>query len=370
MTKEVSVNIVIERNGMPKRPIKVVVCYSRAGAPSDDHSDILNRFDCLGVPVKVQFHPYEETADSRSLRGAATGSIVARSMIAPPDRALCCALRDANVVLALDLPFGMEKLAPRLAWVQAASAGVDHLMATGLERTSVRVTTAAGIGASSIAEFVMGRIVAHWKHFAHFERQQRQHRWEPMYGRSLSGSSIAIIGLGSIGNSIARRAHSWEMRVLASRRTASTDQIPFVDRFYDVSEWPAMLAEADAAVLCLPASSQTLHLFDRSLFSAMKEGSFFCNVARGSLVDERALRDALLSGHLSGAAIDVAEQEPLSPDSPLWDVPNLMISPHSAVSLDRYVENLWDLFFDNMRRFVAGIPLRNLHQTGRNIDRP
>jgi phosphoglycerate dehydrogenase-like enzyme len=147
--------------------------------------------------------------------------------------------------------------------------------------------------------------------------------------------------------------------VLAVRRTAGTasdaaDEIVGTDRLRDV------LARSDAVVLSAPSTPATRDLFDPDAFAAMKKGAVFCNVARGALVDEAALVDALASGQLGAAIIDVSKQEPLPPDSPLWDAPNLLYSPHSAASPEKYVERLFDLFEDNLARFIRGEQMRNV----------
>jgi phosphoglycerate dehydrogenase-like enzyme len=150
------------------------------------------------------------------------------------------------------------------------------------------------------------------------------------------------------------------MRVLANRRTLPpAGKHPVVDQFFSVNQLSALLAESDAVVLCAPETPETRLMFDRDAFAAMKRGAYFCNVARGSLVDEAALIEALTSGHLSAASIDVTTTEPLPQGDPLWTAPNLSISPNSAASVEKYFQNVWQLFRENMQRYLAGEELVN-----------
>jgi phosphoglycerate dehydrogenase-like enzyme len=151
------------------------------------------------------------------------------------------------------------------------------------------------------------------------------------------------------------------MRVLAARRRpGAEDRPPVVDELVGPERLHEVLSRVDAVVVCAPATPDTHDLFDAAAFAAMRPGAVFCNVARGSLVDEAALLDSLRSGHLGAAVLDVTQQEPLPADSPLWDTPNLRLSPHSSASLDHYVESVFELFADNLDRYVRGDPLRNV----------
>lgn len=342
--------------------INVCVCLSRASdrrSTAEQQADF-DRFQALGPKINFEFAEYIDSEEVRAMRGLPEQAHHARDKVQPPSPALRAALAKADVVLGIDLPFDMDVLAPNLKWVQSFAAGVGQLMSSGIEKQGVLVSTGAGLAANPIAEFVIGRILAHWKLFTVFDRQQRDHSWQPAYGRNLAGSTLAVVGFGAIGEAVARRAHALGMHVLATRRNLPEQPVPIVDRFFPTAELKTMLAEADAVVLCAPGSAETHGMFNAETFAAMKKGAYFCNVARGVLVDEPALIEALVSGQLGGAAIDVTVQEPLPADDPLWDAPNLSISPHSAVSLDRYSHDAWALFLENMGRFVDGKPLKNL----------
>jgi phosphoglycerate dehydrogenase-like enzyme len=242
--------------------------------------------------------------------------------------------------------------------VQAISAGVDHY--GDCRWDGVTVTTAAGVSADPIAEFVMARLLAEWKRLDVMDAQQHRHEWRSAFGRVVEGSTLLVVGLGAIGTAVATRAQAFGMRVLAVRRRADAPVPAPVEAVHPPDRLHRLLGEADAVVVCAPATRETQGLFDAAAFAAMRRGAWFCNVARGSLVDEEALVDALGSGQIGAAALDVTRQEPLPEDSPLWDVPRLRLSPHSAASPERYVDLLVDLFADNLRRHALGEPLRNL----------
>jgi phosphoglycerate dehydrogenase-like enzyme len=144
------------------------------------------------------------------------------------------------------------------------------------------------------------------------------------------------------------------------RRNVSAGGPPYIDALYSPDQLHELLALCDAVVLSAPSTAETNDLFDTAAFAAMKPGAVFVNVARGALVDEDALIEALRSGHLGYACLDVQKQEPLPPGSPLWDAPRLQLSPHSAAAIERYLENLYDLFADNLGRYVRDEPLRNI----------
>ena len=271
------------------------------------------------------------------------------------------------VALLLTLPvfagemLGMLPGAPRLEWVQGIGAGVEQFAKAGVLRDRVIVTNASGLSAPSMAEFVMGRLLQIWKRLREIEDHQRAHRYLQTYGRTFSGSTIGIVGMGSIGRAVAERARAFGARVLAMKRSDPTpEESVLADRFYRVAELAEMLAECDAVVLAAPATAETRHLIDADALSALRPGAVLVNVARGSLVDERALAQALRSGHLAAAALDVFEEEPLPAESELWDLPTAYLSAHSSVSTDRYIDDVFDLFEENLTRYIAGEALRNV----------
>ncbi|MFE9566515.1 D-2-hydroxyacid dehydrogenase [Streptomyces sp. NPDC006487] len=267
-------------------------------------------------------------------------------------------VRDLDVVVALSLPSDVLRIAPRLRWVQSVGAGVGGLVSRDVTAAGIRVTSASGVNAVAVAEFAFARVLAHFKRFDELRRLQAEHRWSPCHGTQLAGKTLGVLGFGAIGVEVALRARAFGMSVTAVRRRVDRPS-PHADRVYGPHETHAMLAECDAVVAALPESAATAEVMDADAFAAMRPGAFFCNVGRGSAVVEQAMAAALRSGHLGGAAIDVARREPLPTDDPLWDVPRLVISPHSATAADAHFAGLYGLLRDNLARFLSGRPLIN-----------
>jgi phosphoglycerate dehydrogenase-like enzyme len=197
-----------------------------------------------------------------------------------------------------------------------------------------------------------------YKRLDEHAEQQRAHVWQEAMGALLQGRTAVIVGLGAIGTAVATRLRAFGVHVIGVRRTPGVASD--VDELVGPDQLHATLGRAHIVVVAAPGTAANENMFDATAFAAMRSGSLFVNVARGLLVDEDALVDALRSGHLRAAAIDVAREEPLPSDSPLWDTPNLAISPHSSASAERYLERVGELFYDNLARYVAGEELRNV----------
>ncbi len=311
---------------------------------------------------------YTESEQLRTQRGAKPNGDY---------RQLCPELtqqqRDAfgrvEIALAMDLPFDVSTVAPNLRWVQGMGAGASQLMSAGLGPAGIRLTNAAGVNAVSISEFVLARLLQQWKRLPEIDAMQRAHSWEPKYGKEIAGSTIGIVGFGAIGRQVALRARAFGMEVLATRASARPgDTDPDVDGLFPADQLHDMLARCDAVVSAVPELAATRGLFGDIEFAAMPKGSLFINVGRGSAVDERALTDALTSGHLAGAAIDVASTEPLGASSALWGVPNLLISAHCSTSSDNFWAALHALFRENLQRYLAGESLKNQVVFANEID--
>ena len=255
-----------------------------------------------------------------------------------------------------DLP----ELAPQLRWVQASSAGIGQFVKrygydTRLPDTIF--TTSSGIHARPLAEFCVMAMLMHYKQALPMLRNQHQHRWERYAGTDLEGRTLAIVGLGHIGSQVAEMACSLGMSVIG---TNAVTPGPCVERFFAPEQLHEMLPLADVLVLSVPHTPQTEKMIGKVELGQLKPGAYLINIARGAVLDESALIDALRSGHLSGAALDVFEHEPLPEDSPFWDMDNVLVNPHSGSTSDRENERLADLFCDNLQRFVNGQPLRNV----------
>jgi phosphoglycerate dehydrogenase-like enzyme len=270
-------------------------------------------------------------------------------------------LRRAHVLMTLHTPDRLFERAPNLAWIQGSGAGVEQFAEAGVDQSKVVLTNCAGVSAISMSEWVIGRLLQVWKRFRTGDEYQHAHRFKRSYGRTFAGSTIGIVGLGHIGRAVAGRARALGCRTLGLRRSAQPgDESPDVDRLYASSELHAMLAECDAVIIAAPATPETHHLFDARALAAIPRHAVLVNVARGSLVDERELARVMTEEPLAAAVLDVFDPEPLDPKSPLWDLPNVYISAHSSVSLDRYVDDVFDLFLENLVHFLAGETMRNV----------
>jgi phosphoglycerate dehydrogenase-like enzyme len=215
------------------------------------------------------------------------------------------------------------------------------------------------VHAVPLAEFAILAMLYFAKQMPRLHQQQREHRWERFAGRELRGRTVAIVGLGKIGMEVARLSRAVGLRVTGTRRGG-----PVADAAVDVQRPPRelreLLADADYVVLAVPHTAETEGLIGAGELSAMRRGAVLVNVARGRVVDEPALVEALRSGHLGGAALDVVAQEPLSTESPFWDMPNVLVSPHSASTADSENAKLTDLFCENLRRYLTNRPLLNV----------
>jgi phosphoglycerate dehydrogenase-like enzyme len=254
-----------------------------------------------------------------------------------------------------------------LRWVQSPAVGVGSLMFPELLASDVVITSARGIRARSIAEHVLGATIALARKLPVAIRAQAAHRWaqEELEGanidiRTLHGQRMGIVGLGSIGLELAKIAAPFGFRITAIRRRAAEPPPPGVDDVWPPERLPDLLAQSDVVVLAAPHTPETKRLIGRRELDRIKRGAFLINIARGKLVDDTAVIDALKDGRLGGAALDVFTQEPLEPSSPYWDLPNVIITPHTSGALQDYWTPLVALFSDNLRRFDRGAPLINV----------
>jgi phosphoglycerate dehydrogenase-like enzyme len=309
--------------------------------------------------VRVIAERYDEPHELRSARGK-PGARDVRDRAPALTGAQRAAFAALDIAVAIDLPFDIAKHAPNLRWVQSVGAGTGQLQSAGLADAGIRLTSAAGANAVGIAEFMLARVLQHWKNLRHIDEAQRRHEWAPMYGRQLSGSTLGLIGLGAINSAIASRAKAFGVRVLATRRSATPGATAQdVDELFPSSDFHSMLGRCDAVIAAVPETAETTGMMDEQAFGSMKRGALFCNVGRGSFVDEPALIDALQRGHLGAAALDVASEEPLPSGNPLWDAPHLYLSPHAAASPAALFVNLHQLFRENLARYLRGDPLEN-----------
>ena len=246
----------------------------------------------------------------------------------------------------------------RLRWIQTASAGVDRLLVPELVESDVVVTNARGVFDDAIAEWVIGMLLVFSTDTLRTLALQRDARWEHRPTRRLGGSRLVVIGPGSIGRAVARRARGLGVEVGAVGRSARVEEdlgsVAPIERLREV------LAAADHVVNTLPLTPRTAGIFDAAAFAAMPATSTFVNVGRGGTVNERALVDALRTGVIAAAALDVFVEEPLPAQSPLWSMPNVIVSPHMCGDFQGWEHDAVAVFVDNARRWVRNQPLRNL----------
>ena len=276
-------------------------------------------------------------------------------------------LRDADVLFDFDwyAPADLPVNAPRLRWVQATSSGIGRpIRGLGLDRTDIVFTNCAGVHAVPLAEWVVLGLLYLVKDVPRLLEEQAAHRWQRYTARSLAGRRVLLVGLGGVGREVARVLAGLGVEVRGLRR--SDGPAPEgVSRLIAREELLEALADVDALVLACPYTPETHHLIGAPELAALPPGAHLVNIARGAVVEEPALVAALQSGHLGGAILDVFEVEPLPADSPLWDMPNVLVSPHSVSTLETENELIVDLFVDNLRRYLDGRPLRNVYDRAR-----
>ncbi len=275
----------------------------------------------------------------------------------------------AEAEVLYDFPRGhvenLVEVAPKLRWVQGSMAGAGEVArAAGLlTRDDVVVTTASGIYSGPLAEFVLMGMLQHAKDLDLLRRDKATKTWRQGTTGTLERKTLCVVGTGSIGRAIADRARPFGMRVVGVKRAVSESDAAWdsFDELYATENLPDALAGADFVALTLPGTPQTEGLFDAETMAATKPGAFFANVGRGKVVEEAALVEALESGHLSGAALDVFEVEPLPEESPLWGMESVVISAHTTdVVPDLINAAQTDLFCENLRRYLAGEELVNV----------
>ncbi|XAH23465.1 D-2-hydroxyacid dehydrogenase [Xylophilus sp. GW821-FHT01B05] len=252
--------------------------------------------------------------------------------------------------------------APALRWVHVHSAGADRPVFVELRARGVQVTTSAGTNAAVVAQTALAAVLALARQFPRLLAAQREARWAPLLGsgmpRDLAGQTAVIVGWGAIGRQLGAWLVALGLHVVAVRREHAGPADGVETVAYD--ELPAVLPRADWLVLACPLTERTHGLVDAAALARLPQGAHLVNVARGEVVDEPALIDALRGGRLAGAFLDVFAHEPLPADSPLWHLPNVIATPHSAGFSDGNAARVEALFLSNLARWQAGQPLQNL----------
>ena len=250
--------------------------------------------------------------------------------------------------------------APRLEWIHSFSAGIDRVATDGVRARNLTVTNARGVFSRPIAEYVVMMCLAVARRLPQLLELQRERTWQPLRGRELGGLTVGIVGFGSIGSEIARLLEPFETRILATRRRPQRGGAPSNVELLGSDQLDELLRRSDVVVVAAPLTDTTAGMIGAEQLQQMAEGAWLINIARGRLLDEVALRRALEAGSIGGAVLDVFNEEPLPPDSPLYGAPNAILTPHTSWSSDRVVDRSLELFAANLRRFVAGEPLHNV----------
>ncbi|MCK4221357.1 MAG: D-2-hydroxyacid dehydrogenase [Dehalococcoidia bacterium] len=270
-------------------------------------------------------------------------------------------LAEAEVVYALKPPKNLVGRAPRLRWIQMYSTGVDGVLDDELRRSSVEVTNMSGCHETSMCEFVLMLMLMFVKQAprSFCQKVNKEYQWFPV--GVLRSKTVGLVGLGRVGREVARLAKVFGMRVIATRRSAKrVSRARCVDKVLPREQLEELLSDSDFVVLALPLTSETRGLIGEKELRAMKPTAYLINVARGGLVDEKALVRALDERWFAGAGLDVFGTEPLPGDSPLRGFPNVIFSPHVAGDIEDYNVRAAELFCENLRRYLDGRRLLNL----------
>jgi len=266
-------------------------------------------------------------------------------------------IHEVEFLLALNPPRGHWSQAERLRLIQVLGAGVDGVLPAPDLRASVALANQRGMSAEPMAEFGLTLVLALLKQLPFFVAAQREHAWRRTLPVRAACKTLGILGLGAIGEALAVRAAALGMRVIGTQRTPKAH--PAVAQIESPEHMDRVLAQADVVVLLLPLTDETRGLLSRERLAQLKPGALLVNLARGGIVDEAALVEALRSGRLAGAAFDVFDEEPLPASSPLWEAPNLWITPHMAGGFPEILDETTRLFAENVARLERGEPIRN-----------
>lgn len=251
-----------------------------------------------------------------------------------------------------------KRMTPRLKWVHYVSAGIERGWAMGLP-ARLLVSNASGAKAPVISEHAMTLLLAIARRLPDMRRAQKAHQWQRIEINplmlSLEGATVTIVGLGGVGREVARKLKAFDARVFVVSRAGAGDAN--IDRIFPREQINDALSRSDAVIVCTNADPSSLHMIGAAQFAAMKPGSYIVNVARGEILDEAALIEALRSRHIGGAGLDVAEIEPPEPDNPLFEMENVILSPHVAGGGSTGYARQKEIFAENLRRFRAEEPL-------------
>ena len=268
-------------------------------------------------------------------------------------------LVDAEIVLGQLTPAELPA-AKQLRLLQVTSAGVDRLLSAELNDSPAALCTASGIHGHTIAEHVLMMMLALVRRLPGFVHQQKDHAWQVIEPDLIHGKVLGIVGFGAIGEALGLRAKAFGMKVFGIRRHAGQSFDPAsADEIWGEDQLDKLMGMADHLVLAVPLTPQTRGLVSREKLALMKSTAYLYNIARGPVIDEEALIESLMNGKIAGAGLDVFAVEPLPASSPLWDMPNVLITPHCAGNMPDYRDRAFAIFLENLQRLSSGQPLLN-----------
>ena len=273
-----------------------------------------------------------------------------------PSRDQLPVLAETTEVIAGSLPSALLAKAPRLKWLHSWAAGVD--VTPEVRASSITFTSSKGNGAIPLAEHVILLMLMLARDIPRMQRAQQEHRWDKFVHGELTGQTLGIIGLGNSGSDLARKAKAFHMRVTGVRRTPTPN--PDVDEQFPLERLHDFLGQCDWVAMTAPITPETKHMLGEAEFRAMKPSAYYVCISRGATADPDALLRALKEGWIAGAGLDAHAVEPLPADSPFWEAPNTIITPHYGATTPLTYRRGADIFLDNLRRYVAGQPLFNV----------
>ena len=259
------------------------------------------------------------------------------------------------------MPAAYCRSSKKLKWIYSFSAGVDALLASEIAQLPIAVTNAKGVMAKTMAVTTMGYIISFLRHFPEMHDAQIRHEWSHRFNgppMEPEGKTLVIIGAGAIGGEVARLASALGMHVIGVKRKVC--ELPFYDEVYPDTKMKDVMGKGDFVLVLTPLTEETYHLIDLEKLKAMKKDAIFMNISRGKVVNEKDLITALQEGIIKGAALDCFETEPLPPDSPLWDMKNVIITPHFSAPSEKFMDRAVDVFCENLRRYERGQGLINV----------
>ena len=314
----------------------------------------------------------EDDGEAKHFRDAIAGDAELRDQIElrfANREQILARIADAPIFVGGGISSEALAAANNLRWLAFWSAGLDGKITPEMTNRHLLITNASGVHGPNIAEHVLAFMLMFTREMPFHLRQQIQSKWERegnaqrVMAGELSGQTLGIVGLGRIGEALTQRAKAFEMRVVATKRdpTARYEAAVKPDAIYASEELPRLLAESDHVCICLPLTPETHHLFNAETIALMKPTACLYNIGRGKIVDEAALISALQNGKIAGAGLDVFETEPLPADSPLWQMENVLITPHVSGGTPHYFSRFAAIFAANLKRYLNREPLQNLY---------